>query len=382
MKNAINGVGTPYPTGCTNAADGIKKAREELLGPRKRADAARFVIFLTDGLPNYPQCFSCPSNPGACPAAMSAAVSEATTAAGSSIVIYTIGLGAHVRPRVSTGRCRYHRRRVLLRAVSVRSTGDLPNHFRAHSIALNWIARQPEGEAYGTLTRILWLTAGLVVAVLAGLVAFTTLSRASAARSGQPAAQPTVSVVVATQAIAVRAVLAEADVELKEVPVDSVPEGAVSTVEDAVGKVTLVEVYPGEVLLAQRLIDPNETSGDGRVAVLLSEDEVLMAFPAGDLMSQSKVLKPGDRVDLLFSLDFPVNRALVAAGAAGEAAGGLANREEQATFNLLQNVAIAADRHRCDGHGRRRKHTTGAPADDHSAGCADAEIRQGRRRYR
>ena len=96
VKNAINGVGTPYPTGCTNAADGIKKAREELLGPRKRADAARFVIFLTDGLPNYPQCSSCPSNPGACPAAMGAAVSEATTAAGSSIVIYTIGLGAHV----------------------------------------------------------------------------------------------------------------------------------------------------------------------------------------------------------------------------------------------------------------------------------------------
>ncbi len=194
----------------------------------------------------------------------------------------------------------------------------------------------------GRLRGFLWLTAGLVVAVLAGLVAFTTLSRASAARSGQPAAQPTVSVVVATQAIAVRAVLTEADVELKEVPVDSVPEGAVSTVEDAIGKVTLVEVYPGEVLLTQRLIDPNETSGDGRVAVLLSEDEVLIAFPADDLMSQSKILKPGDRVDLLFSLDFPVNRALVAAGAAGEAAGGLANQEEQATFNLLQNVAIAA----------------------------------------
>ncbi len=72
----------------------------------------------------------------------------------------------------------------------------------------------------GRLRGFLWLTAGLVVAVLAGLVAFTTLSRASAARSGQPAAQPTVSVVVATQAIAVRAVLTEADVELKEVPVE------------------------------------------------------------------------------------------------------------------------------------------------------------------
>ena len=194
----------------------------------------------------------------------------------------------------------------------------------------------------GRLRGFLWLTAGLVVAVLAGLVAFTTLSRAAATRSGQPQAQPTVSVVVATQAVAVRAVLTEEDVELQDVPVDSVPEGAVGAVADAVGKVTMTELYPGEVVLAQRLVDPNEISGDGRVAVLLGEDEVLMAFPAGDLMSQSKVLKPGDRVDLLFSLDFPVNRALVALGAAGEAAGGSTRDEEQATFDLLQNVAIAA----------------------------------------
>lgn len=193
----------------------------------------------------------------------------------------------------------------------------------------------------GRLRGFLWLTAGLVIAVLAGLVAFTTLSRAAAARSGAPAAQPTVSVVVATQAIPVRAVLTDADVELREVAVESVPEGAVSALADAVGQVTLVELYPGEVLLAQRLIDPNVISGDGRIALVLTEDEVLMAFPAEDLMSQSRVLKPGDRVDLLFSLDFPVNRALAAA-AGGEAAGGMAHEEEQATFNVLQNVAIAA----------------------------------------
>lgn len=96
VKDAIDRVGTPYPSGCTNAADGIKKAWQELIGPRQRADAARFIVFLTDGLPNYPQCPSCPSNPGACPAAMGAAVVEATTAANNRIVVYTIGLGRYV----------------------------------------------------------------------------------------------------------------------------------------------------------------------------------------------------------------------------------------------------------------------------------------------
>ena len=93
VKNAVNAVGQPYPSGCTNAADGIKKAREELLGTRKRVDAVRFIIFLTDGLPNYPQCSSCPSQPNGCPAAMSAVRNEAAIAAQNAIVIYTIGLG-------------------------------------------------------------------------------------------------------------------------------------------------------------------------------------------------------------------------------------------------------------------------------------------------
>jgi Mg-chelatase subunit ChlD len=93
VKNAVNSVGQPYPTGCTNAADGIKKAREELLGTRKRNNAVRFIIFLTDGLPNYPQCPSCPSTPNGCPAAMTAVRTEAGIASQNAIVIYTIGLG-------------------------------------------------------------------------------------------------------------------------------------------------------------------------------------------------------------------------------------------------------------------------------------------------
>ncbi len=70
------------------------------------------------------------------------------------------------------------------------------------------------------------------------------------------------------------------------------------------------------------------------MALILAEDEVLMAIPASDLLSRVGVLKPGDHVDILFSLDFPANR-----GALG---GTDQDDEEQATFNLLENVAIAA----------------------------------------
>jgi pilus assembly protein CpaB len=182
----------------------------------------------------------------------------------------------------------------------------------------------------------LWLTAGVIVAILAGVVAFVVLSRSSASQAsetGQPAQRgPAVQAVVATQAIPIGAQLSADQVEARDLPVTALPENYVASLDDAVGKITLAELVAGEVLLAQRLADPNLVSGDGRVALVLSEGEVLMAFPIADLMSRIGVLKPGDHVDMLFSLDFPTARGVGADDV----------QDEQATFNLLQNKVIAA----------------------------------------
>jgi Flp pilus assembly protein CpaB len=197
----------------------------------------------------------------------------------------------------------------------------------------------------GRMRGFLWLTAGLIVAVLAALVAFTALSRATAQRAGQAVVGPKVQVVTAAHAVAVRAKLKAEDLQVKSVPVETVPEGAIRDAAAATGKLTLVDLYPGEIILTQRLVDPNVTSGDGRQAVVVAGEEVLMAFPADDLMSKTGVLKPGDHVDLLFSLDFPVYRGAASPAGAGAAAagGGVTGQDtEKSTFNLLQNVTIAA----------------------------------------
>lgn len=183
----------------------------------------------------------------------------------------------------------------------------------------------------------LWLTAGLVVAILAGIVAFVVLSRGSggqAPEEGQPAAGgPNVTVVVATQNIPVGTQLTDDLVQAREVAVTTAPPGYVPTLEDALGKLTVADIYGGEIVLSQRLVDPNTISGDGRVALVIAEGEVLMAFPIADLMSRIGVLKPGDHVDLLFTLNFPTER-----NPGGEGGGD----NEQVTFNLLQNKVIAA----------------------------------------
>ena len=136
----------------------------------------------------------------------------------------------------------------------------------------------------------------------------------------------------------VRSPLKAEDLAVRNVPVDAAPEGALSEVSQAAGQVTLVDLYPGETILKQRLLDPNVTTGDGRLALVMAEDQVLMALPAADLLTKAKVLKPGDHVDLLFSLKFPANRTT----GAGQGGAGAANQDELASFDTLQNATVSA----------------------------------------
>jgi len=197
----------------------------------------------------------------------------------------------------------------------------------------------------GRLRGFLWLIAGVVVAALATIVAYTTLSDAAAKSGGGIVSKPEVQVVVAARPVAMRSTLTEADLKAITLAVDAVPEGAIGDPAEAEGQITLVDLSAGEVILARRLLDPNVVTGDGRLALFVSEEEVLMAFPATDLMSRVEVLKPGDRVDILISLEFPTGREVEVATSPGEtetARTAGSTGEEQATFVVLENVGIAA----------------------------------------
>ena len=182
----------------------------------------------------------------------------------------------------------------------------------------------------------LWLMAGAVVALLAGLVGYLALSGATTQRTETAGAAPEVQVVVAAQAVSVRSPLTEKDVTLRSVPVNIAPEGALRETRAAVGKVTMTDLVPGELLLQQRLADPNVVSNNGRAALMVAGDELLIAFPAADLLSKAGVIKAGDHVELLYSLRVPTNRGL--AGVSGASA----TEDEQTTFNALSNVTISA----------------------------------------
>ena len=175
-------------------------------------------------------------------------------------------------------------------------------------------------------TGCIWIAAGLVLALLAGALAFYAIMRASVTPS-KPALPetPKVKVVVASRAIAIRELLQAGDVEARSAPADVVPENAVGSVEDAVGRMVAVPLSPGEMILASQLISP--TIKGEVLALTMDKSKVAMAFPADDLMTRNNLVKPGDRVDLLFSIEVPVPDQ---------------DKGELVTFNALQNLEIAA----------------------------------------
>ncbi|MHB9033942.1 MAG: Flp pilus assembly protein CpaB [Anaerolineae bacterium] len=191
----------------------------------------------------------------------------------------------------------------------------------------------------GRLRGCLWLTAGLVIAIAAAVVAYITLTNAIVKSSSEQVTVPKVGVVVTTHALTVRSLITQADVQIKEVPVDAAPEGSLASVDDAIGKMVTTDLYAGEIIVAGRLVDPTSIAGDGRTALIISENQVLMAFPAGDLLSTIGILKPGDHVDILVTFDFPVAALALTQGGAGTQT---QQQKNMVTFSLMQNLTIAA----------------------------------------
>ena len=99
---------------------------------------------------------------------------------------------------------------------------------------------------------------------------------------------------------------------LIDVPVALAARNAISDITRAVGRITTVHLIQGELLMEHHLADPTNISHD--VGYIIGDDQVLMAFPADDLMSNLNVLQRGDVVDILASLTIEMEVAKVEPG--------------------------------------------------------------------
>src|SRR5690242_7467648 len=99
------------------------------------------------------------------------------------------------------------------------------------------------------------LILGAVIALLAGLGAFITLSSSQGAAPAP--AVPTTPVVVAARDLPVRTALTAADVKVAQFNQGTEPLGAITDPKDVVGKILTVPVGLGEAMLPSKFAAAN-----------------------------------------------------------------------------------------------------------------------------
>lgn len=179
-----------------------------------------------------------------------------------------------------------------------------------------------------------------VILVGGGLFVLTAIIRQSLAVPTPPPTplQPIAeNVVVAARDIPLGALLSQSDVTTISVPVELIPRTALRDVEAVVGRISTTPLVEGELILQHHLADPTNISHD--LAFVISDDQVLMAFPATDLMSTLSIIQRGDFVDILASI---VQETEVVEPGGGVILEGPQTKSTLFTFNAFQRVNVTA----------------------------------------
>lgn len=150
----------------------------------------------------------------------------------------------------------------------------------------------------------------------------------------------TEQVVVAARDLALGDLLQVEDLRLVDYPVEIIPRNAIRNLENVVGRFTKVPLVFGEMVLDHHLADPTNVSGD--LAFIIGDETVLMAFPAGDLMSSLNVLRRGDIVDLLVTSTEEVRVVDETGRQLADEEGENLFESRTVTFNAMQRIEITA----------------------------------------
>ena len=136
----------------------------------------------------------------------------------------------------------------------------------------------------------------ILIALACGLVASIGISQVVDKKSSQQETSQTAPVYVATVDVPIHEKLTAQSVSREEWPIERIPPGAITKLEEIDGRKPTSPLYKGEVILGARLVDPNSSimtstripKGYRVVSVKVQVDSAV-----------SGLLSPGDRVDVL-----------------------------------------------------------------------------------
>ncbi|MES2855665.1 MAG: Flp pilus assembly protein CpaB [Bdellovibrionota bacterium] len=145
-------------------------------------------------------------------------------------------------------------------------------------------------------SRTLWISVGAALFAIFLLYSWSQEQKtAMAKRFGS-----TKRVVIASQDIAEMETVDESKLEYIEQPVDFIQPDAITEPEAAVGQVAAVPIKKGEQILQTKLLLPGPDTG---LSMEVSPGKRALTLPIDDMRGVSRLLRPGDRIDIIAALD-------------------------------------------------------------------------------
>lgn len=147
------------------------------------------------------------------------------------------------------------------------------------------------------------LLAGVAAAVLAIVGAFLIVSYAQGADQRAVKNLEPVSVMVVKTAIPAGTPVESmaASLATEQLPASAVTDSSLTSLDDSTGKVTAVDLVPGEQLVAERLVAPEEIKAQGSVEVPAGLQEISFQLEPDRVVGGR--LTPGDHVGIFVSME-------------------------------------------------------------------------------
>ncbi len=183
----------------------------------------------------------------------------------------------------------------------------------------------------------IWWIGALIFAGLAGVLTYSLLTQSVPNAEADVNTRP---VVVAVVDVPFRRSIGEGEVAIRDVPVESVPEGAATTLDQVIGKMSTVDIFANEPFLVQQLVTPEIVTQ--QVALTVPKGKIVTAVPTTSRLVSNRLVRPGDHIDLLATFEVEVMRDQ-GGGPMPASVGLLQDLEVYAIILPVANVEESAD---------------------------------------
>lgn len=178
---------------------------------------------------------------------------------------------------------------------------------------------------------------GIIIAAIMGLLAailtYVYLQQEKAKLSGPATIKPSSEesfILQATKNIPRGQIIEKDAVVIKKAPANFVQPGALTNLETALGKMSLVDILAGEQITSSKIATSSSYSGQGELplSMVTPSGKRAVTIPMEPLMAVGGMVRPGDYVDILGTFPLP------------QAPGGQPG--QVVTITLFQNVLVLA----------------------------------------